>query len=243
MIPLTNEITKEISIISFQTVVDAIDIKSDLHEDTKLFFATLAKESSKNFTIRKHFAYIPKPVFEKLFGIILELYKEYEEKGNTGEIRKKIDVISSILAGIDMDKFELDEPIQESPFELGRLLNDEAGTNINIVINEKNGHKIKDGLCLIYTPHATAAVIINESWDPNIGDDFLDALNELIPEGKWRHDRVDGNAAAHIKAAILGPSETVLVKNGELVLGRWQNIFFVELDGPRERREVIVYVK
>ena len=103
--------------------------------------------------------------------------------------------------------------------------------------------KIKNGLCIIYCPHATAAVVINESWDPEIGDDLLEALSNLIPEGKWRHDRIDNNAAAHIKAAILGPSETVLIRNGELVLGRWQNIFFVELDGPRERREIIVEVK
>lgn len=103
--------------------------------------------------------------------------------------------------------------------------------------------EVKDGVCLLFAVHATAAIVINESWDPEIGEDLLEALSKLIPEGKWRHDRVDNNAAAHIKAAILGPSETILVKNGELVLGRWQNIFFVELDGPRERREVLVEIK
>ena len=102
---------------------------------------------------------------------------------------------------------------------------------------------VKDGLALIYTPHATAAIVINESWDPEIGEDLLEALSNLIPEGKWRHDRVDNNAAAHIKAAILGPSETVLIKDGGLVLGRWQNIFFIELDGPRDKRIVLIYIE
>lgn len=101
---------------------------------------------------------------------------------------------------------------------------------------------VKDGLAFIYTTHATAAIVINESWDPEIGEDLLEALSKLIPEGKWRHDRVDNNAAAHIKAAILGPSETVLIENNELVLGRWQNIFFVELDGPRDSRTVLIKI-
>src|SRR5574337_987560 len=80
-----------------------------------------------------------------------------------------------------------------------------------------------EGLCCIFAPHATAAITINENADPNIGDDLLDALAKLIPEGIWRHDRIDDNAAAHLKAAILGPSETVPVKNGTLVLGPWQS--------------------
>jgi secondary thiamine-phosphate synthase enzyme len=62
-----------------------------------------------------------------------------------------------------------------------------------------------EGLCCVYVPHATAAIVINENADPNIGLDLLDALATLVPEGKWRHDRIDDNAAAHIKAAILGP--------------------------------------
>jgi len=100
--------------------------------------------------------------------------------------------------------------------------------------------KAKSGICTVFTPHATAAIIINENYDPNIGDDFLDALNELIKEGKWRHDKVDGNAASHIKASIVGPSETIPVENGKLMLGRWQDIMLCEFDGPRKRT---VYVK
>ena len=96
-----------------------------------------------------------------------------------------------------------------------------------------------DGLCCVFVPHATAAVTINENADPNIGEDLQDALAKLIPEGIWRHDRIDGNAAAHIKAAILGPSETVPVKDRRLVLGTWQSLMLVEFDGPRERKVIV----
>lgn len=96
-----------------------------------------------------------------------------------------------------------------------------------------------DGLCCVFVPHATAAVTINENADPNIGEDLHDALAKLIPEGVWRHDRIDDNAAAHIKAAILGPSETVPVKDRRLALGTWQSLMLVEFDGPRQRRVIV----
>ncbi|MGE5850011.1 MAG: secondary thiamine-phosphate synthase enzyme YjbQ [Candidatus Methylomirabilota bacterium] len=99
--------------------------------------------------------------------------------------------------------------------------------------------EIGDGMCLVYVPHATAAVVINENADPNVCEDILDALAGLIPGGKWRHDRIDENAAAHIKATILGPSETVPVRSGRLRLGTWQSIMLVELDGPRERTVIV----
>ncbi len=102
--------------------------------------------------------------------------------------------------------------------------------------------QVKEGLCCVYVPHATAAVVINENDDPQIGQDLLDALDRLIPEGIWRHDRVDSNGAAHLKAAILGPSETIPIRDGRLALGTWQAIMLVELDGPRDRR-VIVTIK
>jgi len=101
-------------------------------------------------------------------------------------------------------------------------------------IVERGGHP--EGLCSVFVPHATAAVAINENADPNIGEDLQEALAKLIPEGIWRHDRIDDNAAAHIKAAIVGPSETVPVKNGRLMLGTWQSLMLVEFDGPRERK-------
>jgi len=98
---------------------------------------------------------------------------------------------------------------------------------------------VAEGLCSVYTPHATAAVVINENDDPNVCIDVLDALDRLVPAGIWRHDRVDGNAASHIQATILGPGETVPVRNGRLLLGTWQAIMLVELDGPRERRVIV----
>jgi secondary thiamine-phosphate synthase enzyme len=98
---------------------------------------------------------------------------------------------------------------------------------------------IEDGLCNVYVTHATAAVVINENDDPNVSIDTLDALDKLIPAGVWRHDRVDGNAASHIQAAILGPGETIPVRQGRLLLGTWQAVMLVELDGPRERRVVV----
>jgi secondary thiamine-phosphate synthase enzyme len=102
---------------------------------------------------------------------------------------------------------------------------------------------VRDGQCTIYTPHATAAIAINENDDPNIGADLLRALGEVVPaRHAWLHDRVDGNAAAHIKSAIVGPSETVPIDGGRLCLGTWQNVFFCEFDGPRRERKVIVSV-
>ena len=96
--------------------------------------------------------------------------------------------------------------------------------------------KVKEGICIVYTSHATAAIIINENWDPNIMLDTIDALNNMVAEGKWRHDKVDGNGASHIKASIIGPSETIIIKNGELLLGQWQDIMLCDFDGPRQRK-------
>ena len=95
-------------------------------------------------------------------------------------------------------------------------------------------------LMALFSKGATSAVMVQENWDPNICDDILDCLTQIAPQGKWRHDRVDGNADAHIKAGIVGPSETIPLENGELVLGTWQNVFFCDFDGPRARRELIV---
>ena len=96
-----------------------------------------------------------------------------------------------------------------------------------------------EGLCSVYVSHATAAIVVNENDDPNVCVDTLDALDKLIPAGVWRHDRVDGNAASHIQAAILGPGETIPIRAGRLQLGTWQAIMLVELDGPRNRRVLV----
>ncbi len=95
-------------------------------------------------------------------------------------------------------------------------------------------------LMAIYSRGATAAVMIQENWDPNICTDIITCLSELVPTGRWLHDRVDGNADAHIKAGIVGPSETIPVENGEMMLSTWQNVFFCDFDGPRSSRELVV---
>jgi secondary thiamine-phosphate synthase enzyme len=102
---------------------------------------------------------------------------------------------------------------------------------------------ILTGLCHVYVTGATAALIVNENDDPQLLEDFQDALDRLIPEGRWRHDRIDDNGAAHIKSAWIGPSETIPVTKGDLALGRWQNLFLCEFDGPRASRTVHVTVQ
>jgi secondary thiamine-phosphate synthase enzyme len=94
---------------------------------------------------------------------------------------------------------------------------------------------IASGLCHVYVPHTTAGVFINENADPDVMHDLLSTLDRLVPwRNQYRH--AEGNAAAHIKAAIVGTSQTVAVKDGRLTLGRWQGIYFAEFDGPRERQ-------
>jgi secondary thiamine-phosphate synthase enzyme len=105
-------------------------------------------------------------------------------------------------------------------------------------IVEKHGAGCR--LCALYAMGATAAVMIQENWDPNIPTDVITCLDKLVPRGVWLHDRVDGNGDAHIKAGIIGPSEVVPVEGSRLVLSTWQNIFFCEFDGPRASREVLV---
>jgi secondary thiamine-phosphate synthase enzyme len=99
-----------------------------------------------------------------------------------------------------------------------------------------------EGVCTVFVRHATAAIVINENADPGVRADIVAALDKLFPEGVWEHDRVDGNGAAHLKAAFLGPSEAVPVRGGRLLLGTWQGIALVECDGPRDR-EIIVDVR
>ena len=94
---------------------------------------------------------------------------------------------------------------------------------------------VKDGVCHIHVPHTTAGVIINEGADPGLLEDITGKLSELVPrQGRYRH--VEDNADSHIKAALVGCSTMVFVRDGAPVLGRWQSIFFCEFDGPRSRR-------
>jgi len=100
---------------------------------------------------------------------------------------------------------------------------------------------VKDGLCQVMVLHATAGIVVNENDDPNIGVDLITALDRAIPDHDgWLHDRIDNNAHAHIKAALLGPSELIPIADGQLVLGTWQGLMLVELDGPRSARRIAV---
>lgn len=134
-------------------------------------------------------------------------------------------------------------PVFRRRFELATQSHDEIvdiTPEIARIVGESGA---REGICSVYTAHATAAITINENADPNIGRDFVRAMRELVvDDGGWLHDRVDDNAAAHIKSAIVGPSETIPIEGGRLALGTWQNVFFCEFDGPRAQRTVIVTV-
>ena len=107
---------------------------------------------------------------------------------------------------------------------------------IRVLLKES---RIRSGICHVYVPHTTAAVTINENADPDVPRDILMELEKIVPfNDHYRH--VEGNSAAHIKASMLGASETVFIENGELVLGTWQSIFFCEFDGPRTRRVIVM---
>ena len=96
------------------------------------------------------------------------------------------------------------------------------------------------GLCHLYVPHTTAAVMINEGYDPDVARDMEVAFDRMVPrQGDYRH--AEGNSDSHIKTALVGSSETVWIEDGKLLLGRWQVIFFAEFDGPR-RRELFVKI-
>jgi len=98
--------------------------------------------------------------------------------------------------------------------------------------------KIESGICLIYTPHTTAAVTINENADPDVSRDILAALDKAIPlNANYRH--MEGNSAAHVKSSLVGASELVIIEKGRIVLGTWQSIFFCEFDGPRTRKVIV----
>jgi len=104
-------------------------------------------------------------------------------------------------------------------------------------IVKKSG--VKNGICVVFIPHTTAAVTINEGADPAVVSDITDTLNQLIPYRK-DYSHMEGNSDSHRKTTLTGPSEHIIIKDGKLLLGTWQRIFFCEFDGPRNRQ---VYVK
>jgi secondary thiamine-phosphate synthase enzyme len=111
--------------------------------------------------------------------------------------------------------------------------------SVQAAVDEKN---VRNGFCIVFTPHTTAAITINENADPDVPIDIIRALEKVVPHNaQYRHS--EGNSPAHVKSSLVGTSETVLIENGRLVLGTWQAVFFCEFDGPRSRRVVIKVVK
>jgi secondary thiamine-phosphate synthase enzyme len=104
------------------------------------------------------------------------------------------------------------------------------------------GAGLAEGVCTVFARHTTTAIVVNEVADRALRADIPAALDRLVPEGIWEHDRIDDNAAAHLKATILGTAKSIPVRDGRLLLGTWQGIALVEFDGPRSR-EVVVDVR
>ena len=97
---------------------------------------------------------------------------------------------------------------------------------------------IEEGTCLVFVPHTTAAVTINEKADPAVAKDITGALERLVP-ADWAFRHAEGNSDAHVKATLVGSSEAIVVSGGELLFGTWQAVFFCEFDGPRTRRCIV----
>jgi len=109
----------------------------------------------------------------------------------------------------------------------------------NLINKEIKKRNIQDGIAVVFVPHTTAGVTINENTDPDVVEDILSSLNKVFPvNGNYRH--YEGNSHAHIKASIMGSSCTIIIEGGRLKLGTWQGVYFCEFDGPRDRK---VYIK
>jgi secondary thiamine-phosphate synthase enzyme len=104
-------------------------------------------------------------------------------------------------------------------------------------------NRVLEGMILVYVPHTTAAVTINENADPDVKSDMLQKLSMLIPQRESYYQHGEGNSDSHVKTSLVGNSVTVLVEAGRLVLGRWQGVYFCEFDGPRQRRMMLKVIR
>ena len=108
----------------------------------------------------------------------------------------------------------------------------EVTGNVRDLVRESG---VRNGLCVVYCPHTTAGITINENADPDVVRDLIFALEKTYPDrAEFRHS--EGNSAAHLKASVIGSSATIIIRDGRLLLGTWQGIYFCEFDGPRTRR-------
>ena len=112
-------------------------------------------------------------------------------------------------------------------------------SQVEAIVSESG---VNSGMVNVYVRGATAAMMIQENWDQSVQNDVIHLLQKLIPSGVWEHDRQDNNGDAHLKAGLVGPSETIPIINGKLGLSTWQNIFLCEFDGPRSSREIVVTI-
>ncbi|MFP4351018.1 MAG: secondary thiamine-phosphate synthase enzyme YjbQ, partial [Desulfococcaceae bacterium] len=130
----------------------------------------------------------------------------------------------------------------------GMILNVKSGSKTELIditsrVREAvSSAGVKEGICMVYVPHTTAAVTINESADSSVKRDILMVLNDMVPwKADYRH--AEGNSPAHVKSTLVGASELVAVEDGKPVLGTWQGIFFCEFDGPRSRKVHVRFLK
>jgi secondary thiamine-phosphate synthase enzyme len=110
---------------------------------------------------------------------------------------------------------------------------------VNGIVKESG---VVSGIVSVYARGSTCAIMIQENWDESVQNDVICLLNKLIPHGIWEHDRQDNNGDSHLKSGIIGVSETIPIIDGKPGLSTWQNIFFCEFDGPREKREITVTI-
>lgn len=115
--------------------------------------------------------------------------------------------------------------------------------DITSLVDEKvKKSGIKHGLVNVYVQGATAAIMIQENWDDSVQNDVITLLRKLIPHGIWQHDAQDNNGDSHLKAGLVGPSETIPIIDGKMGLSTWQNIFVCEFDGPRQVRNIMTTI-
>ena len=101
---------------------------------------------------------------------------------------------------------------------------------------------VTDGLCIVFIPHTTAAVTINENADPDVVRDLNMELDKIVPwEDGYHH--IEGNSAAHLKSSLVGASEHIIIEGGRLLLGTWQGVYFCEYDGPRHRKAIVKIIE
>ena len=112
---------------------------------------------------------------------------------------------------------------------------DEMINITHIVKEDLKNSNVKNGIMIVYTPHTTAAITINESYDPDVVIDILFTLRKLVPKNP-NYLHIEGNSHSHVKASMIGTSITMIIENGNLKLGTWQGVFFCEFDGPRKRK-------